>query len=200
MSCAPVGSILVSVIKSIGGEFLSFLSSKWDVSVVGAVIPHGCSKTTICNKVESNDTLMLDMDQEVFSELNVEEKSKVERLIQEHSNRLNAVLSPKANTVLSQVKQSLNKNIKRIIILSSDYNLLKLLNVPKIKYYMASKDLWESIVSKMKNDQTKARFLEYSIYLHDQLKKDKESKLQIFKSLDELQSVICEDFSINFRV
>ena len=172
-------------------DIFSYLFSRYQVK--GICIPPGMGKTTLVSSLSSESTLLIDLDPELRASFSSEEQDK---LSQSNSSNLgNRLLYSKSREVLEQILEMVNstsKSIKKILLVSSDYRLLKYIKVSSISYFCPSRNL----IAKVKINGVPDSFES----MRQDLIERKSSKLVTYNSFEELQSQVIDLFGVGNRL
>ncbi len=195
--------IVLQAISVVGASFVEYIGKKMGVHIIGCIVPFNTGVTDLVKQVESehkSGVMFLDFDSEVISELSVDEKAKLDKLITDHAYQsVNRLLSPKANSLLESIQSSLSKDVHTLVLLSSNFRLMKMLGV-QCKYYCPSKKYTETVLQTLKNDAQKQKSVDWSLEMKDDLVATKKDKLVVYNSIEELISLITDKFDIDLKI
>lgn len=156
----------------------------------GVLIPPSCGKTFLLNNVDSENTVVIDCDPLSINEFDDEEKEHINESDKNLSVKINRSLFKKAKKVIDDLRDILegcSKNITRVLLISSNYRLLKYLECKNIEYYIPA----ESLVTMLK--ETNAGFKTEAF---EECKRDlqarKPDKLLIYSTLDGLVEMVSQ--------
>ena len=160
----------------------------------GILIPNGCGKTFLCNNLESTEYHLLDLDNEAYNELDSDDK---ETLADKDQLAINRVVYTKSKKIITEVIDILvgsSNNSKDLLLLSSDYRLLKYNGCNHITYFMPS----EMLVTELRKNQN-FNFKKFETCKNDLLKR-KCDKLVIYNSMEELAKLVCDKFNCKLKI
>ena len=140
----------------------------------------------------SNDTMLVNLDQEVNNALDVDEKDfkNVGNLV---SSRVVYTKSKPIMSELFDVIQNSSKQIKKFIFISKDYNLLKYADCGKITYTLPSENYYRELKQTVSWDD------ESYIKIKEHLQKRKGDKIIVYNSFAELQKLLCDTYDFKIK-
>ena len=185
------------------GKVLNFIESGIDIirevvsprkSFTGICIPNGCGKSFVSNVLESDEYHIIDLDQETVEDLDQDEKDSI---LNQNQMKISRLIYSKSKMIIQEVldilKHSSNKG-KSIILVSSDYRLLKYNEASTIYYFMPSDLLVEQLKKEPCFNEKKFQACKQDLI------KRKNDKLIIYNSLDELQKIVSTKFNCKLKV
>ena len=153
----------------------------------GVVIPSGFGATTQSKELEckNSNCLLIDLTSAVDLSLSNEDKEKLHKA--KTSNDItsyNAIYYPIAKNWLQNLRQ--NFKDKRVILLASDYKLLKYIGVREITYLCPSQKFIDAQATKLNQiDANKVNQMKMAVM---EIVKNKGMKSIIFSSFEDLQA------------
>jgi hypothetical protein len=186
---------------AVGGVFSTIKSGIWGLiqgvlyryQLSGVVISPFGGKGYCISHLTSTDTLFIDLDPEIFSSLDDDEK-ELSKIVHTTLN-VNRILFQKGKEVVKDLVEMINgitKSFKKIVFLSRDYRLLKYIGIPTIIYTLGSNSYYNSLKL---TEENKNDIKNYS----DDLKKNKGDKLIIYQNIHELISFFVQTYDAKLK-
>lgn len=180
--------LLIGTILTLGlPHIIKFLSKSFH-TYQAICITNSIDKKILMNNLSSENYLFIDLDQEIFKTLNLDEREKQPMYIGETQvSCYSACYYEKGMDVLERLS-SMVKN-KEIVLLSSDYLLLKAICKCKIHYWIPSIAYTSFIRGTQGFDNN---LFNTSI---NQMKQNKLQKVQVYNTAHELEKLVIDTFN-----
>lgn len=179
---SPLAHLLIKMVKRI----------KCGGPVVGICAPHYSGKSYFINSVISKNYALLDLEANVDLHMKPEEKELLKNMGNENSSR-NLHYFPIAKKYLDEVKK--NHKGKKILVFSSNYDLLEYCGIGNILSYVPSNSLSDNIKLNLKPDE-KSMFDSNRVDL--MLKAGK--KLISYNNFDDFNKDIINKFKLQIKL
>lgn len=150
-------------------------------SLSAIVIPRFSGKSTFVSTVCSKEYLLLDIESNIQLSLTEEEKSRLNSLVGNSSFNLH--FYPLAKAYLTNIQQN-HKN-RKIIVVSSDLELVKYLGIKYILAYVPTNTLGDAVKANLSEEQ-KAIYEQSRIDLLINIKQKDISSFTDFQSLTQM--------------
>lgn len=118
-------------------------------SLTAIIIPRFCGKSTLISSLASKEYLLLDIEQNLKLSLSPEEQLRLNTLVNDSSWSLHYY--PLARKYLHEIQQN-HKN-RKIIVVCSDLELVKYLQIKTIVAYLPNGSLGDAIKSNLTEEQ-----------------------------------------------
>ena len=156
-------------------------------TVIGLSIPIGGGKSYLLKHLQSDQTILIDLDQAVGG-VNKTDNSSL---------GIDRDFYTKAKSVYAdilEITQGVSKSAKTIIFLSRDYTLLKYLTIGKVYYFLGSASYYDSL----KLSDVDSKILQ--AYKDKLNAKSKMSKTIVYNTKEELMAIISSMFGTQQKV
>ena len=183
-----ISALLSSIVNFVWGKFCLCVGNYVNKSSI--VIAYNEPK--LVASLTSNDTMLVNLDQEVNNALDVDEKDfkNVGNLV---SSRVVYTKSKPIMSELFDVIQNSSKQIKKFIFISKDYNLLKYANCGKTTYTLPSENYYRELKQTVGWDD------ESYIKIKEHLQTRKGDKIIVYNSFAELQKLLCDTYDFKIK-
>jgi hypothetical protein len=161
----------------------------------GIVLPKKSGKTHLSKVLEKKDWILLDIENSVKLHLSAEEQNKLTALQDSGEKQsYDSFYYPICKKHFEQLKKDFKK--KSIIILSSDAELLKYLNISNILHLAPSNKLFTEILNR-EQDQNNKKLIQAS---RDLIIQNSGKSLKAYDSIENLIQIVSSRFSLNYKL
>ena len=182
-----MGFDVYSLINVAGFLFDLCRNCTWNRRITGVVLPEKCGKSTLCNSLTSQRVSLIDLDEIIKS--SSENADKLTRL--KHKGEYSTItllILKEAVELLDQIKQV--HKYKRLVLISSNTELLDALHIPK-KCYVPSNTMSLEIASKLG---------EMKPVFENSRQTMIQNRADVFNSYNELSSQIADRFHLSNKL
>lgn len=180
--------LLIGTILTLGLPYIAKLLSKSFRSYQAICLTNSVDKKILMNNLSSEKYLFIDLDQEIYKTLNLEEREKQPMYIGDSQvSCYSSCYYEKGMDVLDRLSNMV-KN-KEIVLLSSDYLLLKQICKCKIHYWIPSIAYSSFIRASQGFDNNL-----FTTSLN-QMKQNKLQKLEVYNTSHELEKLVIDTFN-----
>jgi hypothetical protein len=161
----------------------------------GIVIPKKSGKTHLSKVLEKKDWILLDIENSVKLHLSADEQNKL-NVLQDAGEKqsYDSFYYPLCKNHFESLKKDFKK--KSIIVLSSDAELLKYLNISNILHLAPSNKLFTDILNK-EHDPNLKKLIQAS---RDMIIQSSGKKLKAYDSVENLIQIVSSRFSLNYKL
>jgi hypothetical protein len=164
-------------------------------SLYGVCIPPSCGKSYLCNNVISETIHFIDIDKEAENDLDSDDKEDIKK---KQDLNISRIIYTKSKTILNDFKDILQNSScknKTLVLVSSDYRLLKYNQCTKILYMMPT----DLLIQQFKNENPNFNNEKFIVCKNDLIQR-KSDKLIIYNSKEQLLSLLCEKFKCKLKI